>query len=88
MTITVHYDSLGERKSQVVILNVTGGDYRIIWHLMEKEGEEISAYYQTRLLTNDEMDVLFVEIEQIFKEKNIPGWIAIAFEDNMRNFKF
>lgn len=98
MTITkidVFYNNMGERKSQIVAINVrffsdisdisdiSVNNKYISWHYLEQEGDDKSVYYQSEGLTNDDIEDLSLQMENIFKEKMIPAWILEKFQENI-----
>ena len=74
MTISLYYDFMGERKSQVVSLTILR-DYNIMWHFMEQEGRDLNAFNQSRTLTENEYSALLQELSVLFEQRNIPLWI-------------
>lgn len=82
MTISIYYDSMGEKKSQVLSLQITR-DYVILLHFMEVEGEAMCAISQSRALTETEFEELWKELTTSFEEKRIPTWILEDFEERI-----
>jgi hypothetical protein len=82
MTITIYYDSMGEKKSQMLSLQIIR-DYVILLHFMEVEGEAMCAISQSRALTETEFEELWKELSVSFQEKRIPTWILEDFEERI-----
>ena len=74
MTFTVFYNFISEIKSQLVALTIEK-DYRIEWNYLDNEGESINGFFQSRLISTEEFDILVSDLENSFTKKNIPLYI-------------
>jgi len=84
MTISLYYDFMGERKSQVVSLTILR-NYQIMWHFMEQEGRDLSSFNQSRTLSDREYRELWQELTERFNQQNIPLWLLEELEEQMRS---
>jgi hypothetical protein len=71
MTFTVFYNFISEIKSQLVALTIEK-DYRIEWNYLDNEGECINGFFQSDLISTEELEVLVSELQNSFMKKNIP----------------
>ena len=74
MTFTVFYNFVSEIKSQLVALTVEK-DYHIKWNYLDNEDECINGFFQSRLISTEEFDILVSDLENSFTKKNIPLYI-------------
>ena len=68
------YNFISEIKSQLVALTVEK-DYRIEWNYLDNEGECINGFFQSRVISTEELEVLVSELQNSFMKKNIPLYI-------------
>lgn len=72
------YDFMGEKKSQVVVLNIIfDDDDYLIFHCLNDENNLKMNLYQSRNLSINEID----KISSLFTEKNIPDFIFDSFQE-------
>jgi len=83
MSVSLFYNFMAERKSQVVSLTILR-DYNILWHFTEQEGREMNTFDQTRDLSEEEWTNLSQELSILFEEKQIPMWIMEVLEEQIR----
>ena len=74
MTFTVFYNFISEIKSQLIAITIEK-DYRIEWNYLDNEGECINGFFQSRLISTEELDILVSELQNSFTKKNIPLYI-------------
>lgn len=82
MTISIYYDNMGEKKSQLLSLTIRR-DYDILLHLMEVEGEAMCSISQSRPLNESEFQEVWNELTVLFEQKGIPLWMLDDFEERM-----
>lgn len=68
------YNFISEIKSQLIALTIEK-DYRIEWNYLDNEGESINGFFQSRLISTEELDILVSELQNSFTKKNIPLYI-------------
>lgn len=68
------YNFISEIKSQLIALTIEK-DYRIEWNYLDNEGESINGFFQSRLISTEELDILVSELQNSFTKKNIHLYI-------------
>jgi len=82
MSVSLFYNCMAERKSQVVSLTILR-DYNILWHFTEQEGREMNTFDQSRHLSESEWANLSQELSVLFEQKQIPSWIMDVLEEQV-----
>jgi hypothetical protein len=78
------YHKIPQNKSQVLVLDITSNTenpYEIQYQYMEKEGEDLESFYQSRSLTEKEFEELMMAMDIQFNEQQVPDFIRENFYD-------
>jgi hypothetical protein len=68
MSVTVFYNFISEIKSQLVALTIEK-DYRIEWNYLDNEGECINGFFQSHIISTEELENLKSEVHNSFMKK-------------------
>ena len=78
MTIKILYNFIPEIKSQIISIEVSN-DFIVAWNCIDNEGSLKDAFYQSRKLTNDELNILYQVLHVQFVKREIPLWLLNEF---------
>ena len=80
------YHQISETKSQILHIDISFEKYKgytIRYHIMEQEGAYMESYYQSRYLSQYEIEELTMTLSPYFSDYKVPIFIIEKFYENI-----